>query len=72
MQQSALKIEVEIPFDKLYALIERLPTEQKRMLLERLNMLAFKENWLELSQRIVSPGFSEEEIAAEIKASRNN
>ncbi len=72
MQTNAVKIQVEIPFDDLFSIIERLPEQQKLILFERLKMLAFKERWALLSKEIVSPGFTEEEIAAEIRAFREN
>ncbi|MFN4254931.1 MAG: hypothetical protein ACK4Q5_08000 [Saprospiraceae bacterium] len=65
-----LPLQVEVSFEALLDVVDKLSIGQKMRLLDRLRMQAFRESWFRLSQEIQSPGFSEDEIIAEIKAAR--
>jgi hypothetical protein len=65
-----LKMEVELSYDDLLDLIDKLSTNQKMELIESLKLKAFKENWLRLSNEIPQAGFSDAEILEEIKIVR--
>ena len=65
-----LKMQVEISYEDLLGLIQKLDTGQKILLFEDLRMQAFAENWFRLAGEIPQAGFSEDEILAEIKETR--
>lgn len=64
----------QITFETFLNWLEQLPDEQKQIISERLRRYEFKKiqaDFQKLAQTIPNPNFSEEEIMAEIKASRN-
>ena len=65
-----MKVQIEVTFEDVLGFIEKFSAEQKTLLLQRLRMDAFREQWGRLAQKIQSPGFSEQEILDEVKAYR--
>ncbi len=67
-----LKLQVELSFNDLISLFDRLPSRQKIVLFETLRMKAFREGWLRLAKEIPQAGISDAEIMQEIKAVRRS